>query len=683
MKHYKIQVILIGTLLIASYLLLGPDVIDLFKWYGMTVLFGTFGYGLSQRFFTAFIDQGWIWSKTVCIAISGYICWLFPALHLQPFSKSYTIGITILTCGILFLFTIKSSTKKPPISTILWEEIGFFALFLVWLYFAGFDPSLRGVEKPMDYGFMASIQRAVYFPPADIWWGGEPLNYYYGGQYFAVYLSRIAGVPIEKGYHLMKAFLAANAGIVPAILCIQMLKDSHKKTGVRILGGFISGISVSLCGNFHYVLYGLFGWDKNYTYSRSTRFIGYVPDTADKTIHEFPAYSFLLGDLHAHVANTMFVFLFLGLLYAWYKSAEKIEWKYPIACGSILGLFIMTNTWDWAIYLVVGCGISLFWVWERKSQHKIKIIGLTWLCMCGASLLIAAPFLYQFNSSSAAQGIALATTHSKPWQLLVLWGLPMGMSVLFIIRYVINKKSITDTYVLILLLCAIGLVITPEILYVRDIYEQGYPRCNTMFKLTYQAFILFGTMMGYICIQSLASKQKSLHTAARIGLCLLILTTGYFPQGLKDAYKIGTKGEYTTIDGLQYRKSQADGNLIQWLNTEISGQPILLTADGESYSRYSYISALTGIPTVLGWHTHEWLWRGSYENVQNRSKDIKTIYTSKDQNEVASLLDQYAVDYILISDAEKSRYQKVNEILLRSLGTIVYEDENNIVIHYQ
>ena len=35
--------------------------------------------------------------------------------------------------------------------------------------------------------------------------------------------------------------------------------------------------------------------------------------------------------------------------------------------------------------------------------------------------------------------------------------------------------------------CAVGLVILPEVIYVKDIYT-GYYRANTMFKLTYQAF---------------------------------------------------------------------------------------------------------------------------------------------------------------------------------------------------
>ena len=38
------------------------------------------------------------------------------------------------------------------------------------------------------------------------------------------------------------------------------------------------------------------------------------PDTTDKTIHEFPYYSFLVADLHAHVINLAFVLLLIALL---------------------------------------------------------------------------------------------------------------------------------------------------------------------------------------------------------------------------------------------------------------------------------------------------------------------------------------------------------------------------------
>ena len=54
-----------------------------------------------------------------------------------------------------------------------------------------------------------------------------------------------------------------------------------------------------------------------------------------------------------------------------------------------------------------------------------------------------------------------------------------------------REIAVSDMVIGILGLCAIGLIIIPELVYVRDIYEESYARSNTMFKLTYQAFVLF------------------------------------------------------------------------------------------------------------------------------------------------------------------------------------------------
>ena len=57
--------------------------------------------------------------------------------------------------------------------------------------------------------------------------------------------------------------------------------------------------------------------------------------------------------------------------------------------------------------------------------------------------------------------------------------------------------SVPDLFAIVMGLCAIGLIVIPELVYVRDIYENGNARANTMFKLTYQAYILFALMMSY------------------------------------------------------------------------------------------------------------------------------------------------------------------------------------------
>ena len=67
-----------------------------------------------------------------------------------------------------------------------------------------------------------------------------------------------------------------------------------------------------------------------------------------------------------------------------------------------------------------------------------------------------------------------------------------------------------DLFAIVMGLCAIWLIVIPELVYVRDIYENGNARANTMFKLTYQAYMLFGMTMGYGIFRMLVAARKKM-----------------------------------------------------------------------------------------------------------------------------------------------------------------------------
>ena len=87
------------------------------------------------------------------------------------------------------------------------EEILFFAAFLLWTYLAGFHPAAHGTEKFMDYGFMEAMMRSKTLPATDLWYSQGKINYYYGGQYFAVFLTKLSGTQVELTYNLMRTFV--------------------------------------------------------------------------------------------------------------------------------------------------------------------------------------------------------------------------------------------------------------------------------------------------------------------------------------------------------------------------------------------------------------------------------------------------------------------------------------------
>ena len=123
-----------------------------------------------------------------------------------------------------------------------------------------------------------------------------------------------------------------------------------------------------------------------------------------------------------------------------------------------------------------------------------------------------------------------------------------------------------------------------------------------------------------------------------------------------------------------------DKVLIDWLNENVEGTPVILEADGDSYTDYGRISVNTGLPTVLGWYVHEWLWRGDTESLNVRKLEIETIYTSQDEDEVRALIEKYEIAYLVVGQLEIDKYGAVNHELLQSLGSIAASSGSSYLV---
>ena len=725
-----------ALLLVAlSAFLLQGDVWTFWTWYLLALVLGAAAMPLTGRLFRRFQDRGWMFSKVTAIAVSGFLTWFLVAVKIIKFTTMTCIVVTLVCAAaslILYCREQKAGFECIPfahLDLVYAEELLFFAAFLFWTYFAGFHPAAYGTEKFMDYGFMEAMMRSKTLPATDLWYSQGKINYYYGGQYFAVFLTKLSGAKVELTYNLMRTFVAGLAFAMPFSLVHQMVTDRLGKTGSRwkktlpSVTGILAGISVSIAGNMHYVVYGqiipfiqkLKGEEvSSYWFPDATRYIGFNPDVEDKTIHEFPCYSFVLGDLHAHVVDIMFVLLLLGLLYAWMKKVRTTElsgesmsrrefWKKQLlmpqllATGALLGMFHWTNYWDFVIYFVVTCGAALFMNIIGQKGKIRWALGVT--AAQAAEILILAtviilPFTLQFDTSNMVQGIALAQHHSLPHQLLVLWGLPGILTILFVVSLLVEKlrgaeqKSLyhllasirlPDLFAVLLGLCAIGLVLIPELVYVRDIYENGNARANTMFKLTYQAYIMFGMTMIYVIFRLLViGKNKILKVLAFIGLFFFVWTCGYFGNSVHSWFgEVWKPSQYKGLNATAFLETDfpEDVNGIRWLKENISDAPVVLEANGDSYSEYERVSAMTGLPTIMGWYVHEWLWRGNLSDLNAKIEEIQEIYTSTDETRVKELLEEYNVSYIFVGSCERNKYgADMNNDLLKSLGEVVFQD---------
>ena len=333
---------------------------------------------------------------------------------------------------------------------------------------------------------------------------------------------------------------------------------------------------------------------------------------------------------------------------------------------------------------------------EGKVKKVLTVTIVQAVEMIVVSYVVILPFTMKFKTMF--QGVGIATHHSLIHQLLILWGLPIFLTVLLIICILWEKlrdgrnrgvyrlmraMALPDLFAVIMGLCAMGLILIPELVYVRDIYENGNARANTMFKLTYQAYILFAMTMGYGIVRMLVLAQKKVFKIfSVIGLVLLCWTFGYFGKSVTSWFgNVWEVSRYKGLNAVSFLENGVpeDASAIRWLKNNVKGTAVVLEAPGDSYKDYdNRVSAMTGLPTVLGWYVHEWLWRNDTDDLNTKRTEIETIYTSSDKELVKELLDKYDISYIFVGSCEREKYgTNLNEEILAGLGKKVFQSENS------
>ena len=777
-------------------------------WWLSIILIGLAVFPLVSTLFVRFEDRGIIFSNMIGLLFISGIHFAFNTMHLVPFTQAGCLIIAAAVCALNIVLFYKGKLAKNfkgvNISLIAAEEAIVLFLYIIWVWMIGYRPGAYGTEKFMDYGFITSMLKSKWMPFEDMWYAGEPINYYYGGQFVTAWIAKFCGVSAGIAYTAMRATIAAFSFSLPLALVFQMLRDRFKES-VRIpwIGGVLAGLACAFCGNFHYVIYGIIlavvnrskGVEYSYWFPDSTRYIGYDPDLPDKTIHEYPAYSTILGDLHAHYINILFVVTVTAIAYAFAqrmltegREPEDREWTAKslakeiflqpelILIGLMTGYFRFTNFWDFPIYFVV-CGSVIFfmnlWKYGRSIRRFAAVMAGQAVFAFLLGVIAALPFTLTFDQISTEVG--LVHSHTQFYQFMILWGLPLAVSILFIAVLIREQRTkllrareairltgrrevpeagtaesgksdagiedpegidsllaelqksdtgsaepqradtgsaepqradtgsaepqradagsaelqradtgladmlktddgladpervdigsidpetsgaeipaeahaekgseqkkdqdteetvllglmLPDLAALLFGLCAIGLILMPEVIYVKDIYGGEHYRANTMFKLTYQAWILFAIVMGYALIRILVGKMKPARILASVCTVLLLLTLGYLPQSIKDWFgNIFDPSLRTGTDASVFvdESFHTDFAAITWLNNEVKGRPVCLEAPGDSYSTRERVSVATGLPTVAGWYVHEWLWRGDPDALNERMSAMK------------------------------------------------------------
>ena len=430
-------------------------------------------YGLLKRL----PDRGATLSKILGVLLVSYALWLVGLAGLAP-QSSFTVW------GLVLVLALASGWLAWRYWSEMWEflkrerwhllagEIIFLVFLLGWALIAAQIPAINHTEKPMDFGFLNALMGASSYPPEDFWLAGHPVNYYHFGHLAMSGLTKLAGLPSNVSYNLAMALIPALVSMAVYGLLYNLIRLTGASRLKAVFFSLVAPLFVGLVSNLVGILHlaqargwgGPAFWDwvgvKNLRASGGGD--GFFPDqfnwwwldtrvidtvvngrSLDYTITEFPFFSFLLGDLHAHVMALPFLALALGLLLNLLLTKEPpgLAWlrRNPWECAVLalsLGALGFVNTWDVPTFGVLFLAALLLAGLRRQEAGLgpallgVAVVGLPVLA---ASVFLFLPF-YLNLESQAAGIIPLREVSTRPIHFLLIWGLFLAVTASVLVR---------------------------------------------------------------------------------------------------------------------------------------------------------------------------------------------------------------------------------------------------------
>ncbi|MCC7242873.1 MAG: glycosyltransferase family 39 protein [Acidobacteria bacterium] len=669
-------------------------------------------------------DRGWLLAKGVGLLLLGYGAWLSASVRWLPFTRGSLVAIALVMAATSAFVVWR---RRPAFVRILRERwaliLGEECLF--WIAFGGLllvrmgNPDLWhpnfGGEKPMDFAYLNAVVKSDYFPPYDPWFAGGYLNYYYYGFVLVGSLVKLTGIVPAVAYNLAVATLfaltaAATFSVVHALVSSLDASpggDGHqpRSGGFAFLGGMAGVLFVAVLGNLVEVrLLTRTLWEGRWSqvplsewFWTATRAI---PSPANEAgpITEFPFFTFLYGDLHAHAMGLPFTILVLALVVCLVLPPSSPDAADPTSPSArfwllalALGALFPMNAWDYPTYAsIVAAGVLYGrWLHSEPKQPLATLAGravLQVVAVLAVGRVLFWPFFARYGQAYGAfEGWNGSGTSVSAYLLIHgLFLFLIGSAVVWLAasRGSAVRKSKTAAAAIGLagILGATGVLLTVVVEIIVMAGDVG--RMNTVFKFYLQVWVLLSiaAATGLALIVGdwwYRPRSRSAWTDAAgsvwIGIVgWLVVSSAVYPVVATWARwrdRFASEAGFT-LDGEAFMRTAVhvesetmfplapDLDAIDWLRSTIDGTPVIAEAHMPEYHWGSRISVHTGLPTILGWRYHETQQRALLpaDVVARRARDVDELYRTTDTASAMAILSRYHVEYVYVGPLERILY---------------------------
>ena len=429
-------------------------------WVGLVIMIHLAVLPLCVSIFSALPDRGYLLGKTFGILITCFLVWLFASLGVMEFT-SWFFWVILGIVGVSIW--VWAGTKNRVFKEMLqlhWKQWGlgeviFLGAFFAFLVIRMMNPDLwhpwRGGEKFMELAYLSATFKSAFMPPYDPWFAGGYLNYYYFGYFFIACLAKAVFISPSLAFNLaiplIFALIVSNSYSLgynlAAIGDQNWHEDLHKIRKRYVSSGIFTALLVAVLANldgviqlyekFRYRFFEGGGWS-GFDYWRSSRLM--PPDPPGHEITEFPYWSLLFGDLHAHVMSIPFGLLVLGLLLTIFVRGISLSFKslaiygfLALSCGALWPL----NAWDFPTYVALIIGVLGF---VSIRDHRLEKSGLIRSSIIAIGVTSFSVILYlPFHQAYKGYGLGLviSKTQTDAIQYLMIHGLFVFILVSFVI----------------------------------------------------------------------------------------------------------------------------------------------------------------------------------------------------------------------------------------------------------
>jgi YYY domain-containing protein len=343
------------------------------RWY-LSLVAVTWAFAPATRSITSRLpDRGATIARPLSLLAFVYPAWLLASPDVVPFGRATLVATAVPIAAAGWLIAIRRRwISRSWLGQLLTAEAAGLLTFTAYLWLCGFKPDIFWGEKPMDAAFLASSARTDSIPPPDPWLSGEPINYYYLGHLLPGVVMRMAGVGLGHGFNLSTATAFSMAAVACAGLGFNTVRPWWSRSQALTVG-IVAPLLLLVAGNMLAPKEVLLrptstlaadwrtgvGWYS----ARVVHDAGVLPGKPPRpVITEFPFFSFLLGDPHAHVLALPFTLAALSLVLlllltgldgrdSWwtFAGASRIA-----AAGFVVGALYPMNSWDYPTYFAIS-----------------------------------------------------------------------------------------------------------------------------------------------------------------------------------------------------------------------------------------------------------------------------------------------------------------------------------------